>query len=158
MTALLINFHMWEVNNSNTRWTDTSTRPPMKISCYPPLRTMLWVLCIISMSVFYTICGCIVEERIALIHIRSTLEKRYTVPASWKQSDNCCSWERIRCNNSTRALDLNFSKMTVNSTTGGGCWNLNMTIFSAFHELQLLDLSYNQACLQSFDGNLLLSM
>ncbi|KAG0523925.1 hypothetical protein BDA96_07G165100 [Sorghum bicolor] len=115
---------------------------------------MLWVLYIISMSMFYfyMICGCIVEERIALIHIRSTLEKRYTVPISWKQSDNCCSWERVRCNNSTRVLDLNFSKIKVNSTTRGECWNLNMAIFSAFHELQLLDLSYNQACLQSFDG------
>jgi hypothetical protein len=138
----------------------TSTRPIMKICCCPPLRTMLWVLYIISMSMFYfyMICGCIVEERIALIHIRSTLEKRYTVPISWKQSDNCCSWERVRCNNSTRVLDLNFSKIKVNSTTRGECWNLNMAIFSAFHELQLLDLSYNQACLQSFDGNLLLSI
>jgi len=36
----------------------------------------------------------------------------------------------------------------------GGCsnWNLSLTIFSSFHELQLLDLSSNFACFQDFDG------
>lgn len=107
----------------------------MKISCYPPLlRTMLWVLHIILMSPM--ICGSIVEETTALIHIRSTLEGRYSVPASWKQSDDCCSWERVRCNNGRRVVDLNLSDLRLNSTTGGGCWNLNLAIFSAFHELQ----------------------
>lgn len=121
----------------------------------PLLRTMLWVLHIILMSPM--ICGSIVEETTALIHIRSTLEGRYSVPASWKQSDDCCSWERVRCNNGRRVVDLNLSDLRLKySTTGGGCWNLNLAIFSAFHELQQLDLSYNQACLQSFDGNLLL--
>jgi hypothetical protein len=121
----------------------------LKIICYPPLlRTMLWVLHIILMSPM--ICGSIVEETTALIHIRSTLKGRYSVRASWKQSDDCCSWERVRCNNGTRVVDLNLSDLRLNSTTGGGCWNLNLAIFSAFHELQQLDLSYNQACLQSF--------
>jgi hypothetical protein len=31
-------------------------------------------------------------------------------------------------------------------------WNLSFNIFSSFHELQLLDLSLNGACLQDFDG------
>ncbi|CAL5092651.1 unnamed protein product [Urochloa decumbens] len=37
---------------------------------------------------------------------------------------------------------------------GGRCWswNLSFTIFSSFHELQLLDLSSNAACFQDFDG------
>lgn len=103
------------------------------------------------MPMFYMICGSIVEETTALIHIRSRLEGRYSVPASWKQSDDCCSWERVRCNNGRRVVDLNLSDLRLKySTTGGGCWNLNLAIFSAFHELQQLDLSYNQACLQSF--------
>jgi hypothetical protein len=44
----------------------------------PLLRTMLWVLHIILMSPM--ICGSIVEETTALIHIRTTLEGRYSVP------------------------------------------------------------------------------
>nr|XP_051228701.1 receptor-like protein 38 [Lolium perenne] len=31
-------------------------------------------------------------------------------------------------------------------------WNMNLTIFSSFPELQLLDFSANFACLQNFDG------
>jgi len=31
-------------------------------------------------------------------------------------------------------------------------WNLNLTIFSSFHELQQLDLFWNSAYLQNFDG------
>jgi hypothetical protein len=31
-------------------------------------------------------------------------------------------------------------------------WNLDMTIFSSFHELQLLDLHWSSASLESFDG------
>ncbi|OEL30883.1 LRR receptor-like serine/threonine-protein kinase GSO2 [Dichanthelium oligosanthes] len=126
---------------------------PMKIRCcYTPSRTMLWVLYMLP-SMFHMACGCIAEERIALRHIQSTLmEARYTVPASWGRSDNCCSWERVRCSNdSTRVLHLNFSSM-ANFTTAGGCWNLSMVIFSAFRELQMLDLSYNFARLEDFDG------
>ena len=126
----------------------------MKIRCcYSPSRSMLWVLYMLP-SMFYMTHGCITEEGIALRHIRSTFNEAHCiVPASWGRGDNFCSWERVRCNNdSTRVLDLNFSNME-NCTTGGGCWNLNKTIFAAFHELQLLDLSYNYACLQDFDGN-----
>ena len=127
---------------------------PMKIRCcYSPSRSMLWVLYMLP-SMFYMTHGCITEERIALRLIQSTFnEAQYIVPASWGRSDNFCSWERVRCNNdSTRVLDLNFSNM-ANHTVGGGCLNLNMAIFAAFHELQMLDLSYNYACLEVFDGN-----
>ena len=124
----------------------------MKIRCcYSPSRSMLWVLYMLLPSMFY---GCITEEGIALRHIRSTFNEAHCiVPASWGRGDNFCSWERVRCNNdSTRVLDLNFSNM-ANHTVGGGCLNLNMAIFAEFHELQMLDLSYNYACLEVFDGN-----
>jgi hypothetical protein len=36
------------------------------------------------------------------------------------------------------------------------CWNLTLTVFSLFRELELLDFSGNYACLQNFDGMYLL--
>jgi hypothetical protein len=110
--------------------------------------------------------GCAIEERIALMRIRSLLvEANSEVPASWGRSGDCCSWERVRCNSSTRVSDLNLYSMYFpqsNSNTEGqatvkiedGCspWNLRLTIFSSFHELQLLDLSSNFACFQDFHG------
>ncbi|CAN6343589.1 unnamed protein product [Urochloa humidicola] len=39
-----------------------------------------------------------------------------------------------------------------NSATSGRSWNVNLTVFSSFHELQLLDLSWNSAYFQSFES------
>jgi len=100
------------------------------------------------------------------MRIRSSLlEANSEVPASWGQSGDCCSWERVRCNNSTRMsvlnLDSMYSPQSNHTTEGqetvkaeGECsnWNLSLTIFSWFHELQLLDLSSNFACFQDFDS------
>ncbi|XP_039802659.1 brassinosteroid LRR receptor kinase BRI1-like [Panicum virgatum] len=65
--------------------------------------------------------------------------------------------ERVRCNKGTRVSGLNLDSLC--QTEG---WNLNLTIFSSFHELQqldlfsnsayLLDLFSNSAYLQNFDG------
>ena len=77
------------------------------MSCYFPLGTMLWVLCVLQFM-FHMAGGCAIEERIALMRIRSSLVEANSeqVLASWGRSDDCCSWERVRCNNSTRMLDL----------------------------------------------------
>uniref|UniRef100_K3Z3Q7 Leucine-rich repeat-containing N-terminal plant-type domain-containing protein n=1 Tax=Setaria italica TaxID=4555 RepID=K3Z3Q7_SETIT len=130
------------------------------------LGTKLWVLSILEFM-FYMAGGCVVEERTALMRIRSSLVEANSSrapPASWGQSDDCCSWERVTCNNSTRvsALDLyeiyviqsNYSTEEDQANFGaeGGCWNLNLTILSSFHELLVLDLSWNSACLRNFDG------
>lgn len=90
--------------------------------------------------------------------IRSSLMTAHSkVPVSWGQGDNCCSWEMVTCNSSTQRisrLDLSFIYLRqAPSSNGAGCnWNLNLTIFSSFHELQLLDLSLNFACLHNLDG------
>ncbi|KAJ1273053.1 hypothetical protein BS78_06G250700 [Paspalum vaginatum] len=119
-------------------------------SCSFQLKTMLWVLCMLQ-SMFYLTCGCVAEERLALMHLRSSLmEVTSDVPDSWGQSHDCCSWERVTCNNHTArvsALEL-FGLHDSESQ----CWNLNLTIFSQFHELEQLDLGDNSACLQNFDG------
>ncbi|KAF8733333.1 hypothetical protein HU200_014937 [Digitaria exilis] len=117
---------------------------------------MLRVLCILQLM-FYMACGCVVEERIALMSIRSLLlEVNSTVPASWGQSDDCCSWERVTCYNSSRVSDLNLDSLyapkDIFEPQASDCWNLSLTIFSSFHELQLLDLENNGACLQNFYG------
>ncbi|CAL4905457.1 unnamed protein product [Urochloa decumbens] len=116
---------------------------------------MLWVLLVLQFM-FPMAPGCVVEERIALMRIRSSLvEANSDVPPSWGRSDDCCSWERVRCNNNTRVSDLNLDVLYIplsNSATSGCSWNMNFTMFSSFHELQLLDFSLNSACFQSFEG------
>ncbi|OEL34055.1 hypothetical protein BAE44_0004927 [Dichanthelium oligosanthes] len=54
------------------------------MSCYLPLGTMLWVLCVLQLM-FYMAFGCVVEERIALMRIRSSLvgANSSKVPESW---------------------------------------------------------------------------
>jgi len=124
------------------------------MSCYFPLGTMLWVLCVLQFM-FHMAGGCAIEERIALMRIRSSLVEANSeqVLASWGRSDDCCSWERVRCNNSTRVSGLNLDSVYVYQTcVRDPCWNLNLTIFSSFHELQQLDLSWNSALLQNFNG------
>jgi len=96
------------------------------------------------------------------MRIRSLLvEANSEVPASWGRSDDCCSWKWVRCNNSTRVSGLNLDSvyhtkdqncLFAMELGGPCCWNLNLTVFSSFHELQQLDFSLNAACLQNFDG------
>ena len=128
------------------------------MSCYFPIGTMLWVLCVLQFM-FHMAGGCAIEERIALMRIRSSLLEANSeqILASWGRGDDCCSWERVRCNNSTRVSGLNLDSVYQRKDhtivpVGGPCWNLNLTIFSSFHELQQLDLFSNSACLQNFDG------
>jgi hypothetical protein len=129
------------------------------MSCYSAMVTMLRILCLLQF-IFYMAVGCHVGERIALMRIRSLLvEANSQVPASWGRGDDCCSWERVGCNNGTRVSDLNLGSLYVpllNSATGGWSWNMNnMTMFSPFHELQLLDLSWSSANFTSFEGTIL---
>lgn len=46
-------------------------------------------------------------------------------------------------------LDLSF---VYAATDGDDHWYLNLTVFSVFHELQYLDLSYNSPCSLSLEG------
>ncbi|KAF8692258.1 hypothetical protein HU200_039863 [Digitaria exilis] len=56
-------------------------------------------------------CGCVVEERTALMRIKSSMTMGPEIfpdapPNSWGRDDNCCSWEGVTCNNSTRVSAL----------------------------------------------------
>ncbi|TKW06935.1 hypothetical protein SEVIR_7G273751v4 [Setaria viridis] len=113
-----------------------------------PFKILFWVLCILQCMPNITF-GCVPEERIALMHTQSSLMKSNSeVPSSWGQSDDCCSWESVTCNDdSTRVSGLHLFGIHE-----GGPWNLNLEIFSQFHELLLLDLSWNMLSgLQNID-------
>ncbi|KAM3390692.1 hypothetical protein ACQJBY_012348 [Aegilops geniculata] len=98
--------------------------------------------------------ACSVEERAVLMDIRSSLKRAHSLvsPDLWGHDDDeCCSWKTVTCNNTTRRvthLDLSF----VYASDAGDRWYLNLSVFSAFHELQSLDLSLNLASSLSFQG------
>ncbi|KAJ1258357.1 hypothetical protein BS78_10G069100 [Paspalum vaginatum] len=122
---------------------------------------LFWhVVCVFMSHVYQMSYGCSVEERAALMEIRSSLERANGMaPCSWGQGDDCCSWERVNCSGSgsTRRVShlylSNLCVSTVPSTHSGICfWSFNTTVFSAFSELQFLDLSSNYPSSLGHDG------
>ncbi|XBI05605.1 hypothetical protein VPH35_133756 [Triticum aestivum] len=107
-------------------------------------------------SMFLSCSGCFMEERAALMDISSWfMGVQYMVPTSWGDGRDCCSWERITCDSSTRRisrLDLFQDIHQYVSDIKDECWNLNLTVFSPFRDLQLLNFSGQQAKLQHFEG------
>ncbi|OEL25852.1 MDIS1-interacting receptor like kinase 1 [Dichanthelium oligosanthes] len=86
------------------------------------------------------------------MEIRSSLDRaNATAPRSWGRGGDSCSWERVNCSgsgSSRRVSHLHLSSLydisTVSSTHGGQLfWRFNTTVFSAFSELQFMDLSRN---------------
>ena len=135
------------------------------MGCYLSWGCLLLVLCVVH-SMLPSSSTCLREERAALMDISSWFMSAHSeVPTSWGHGDDCCSWERITCDNSTRRilrLDLHpiYQQIPIHNSDGStsfepmeaACWNLNLAIFSSFRELHLLDFSANFACLQNFDG------
>uniref|UniRef100_J3M208 Leucine-rich repeat-containing N-terminal plant-type domain-containing protein n=1 Tax=Oryza brachyantha TaxID=4533 RepID=J3M208_ORYBR len=96
------------------------------------------VLCLTHPDM-YMARGCFVEERAALMDIRSSLtSSNGTARRSWGPDGDCCSWERVNCSTSTgRVSHLYFSNLYDSQAF----WSFNTTVFSSFPELQFLDLS-----------------
>lgn len=136
-------------------------RKKKKMACYFPLEIMLCILCMLHPMLYNMACGCIAEERIALMHLRSSLLQAsragHVAVPPWEQSGDCCSWSYVSCDGNGRVsgLRLSASYYLEDPIAGRECWNLSMTVFSPLHELCLLDLSWNSACLQNLDGMLL---
>ena len=90
--------------------------------------------------------GCLEEERIGLLEIKSLIDPdgfslRYWVDSKEDISD-CCEWGRIKCDNTTRrVIELNLFGVRPVKSLGG--WVLNASLFLPFKELQSLDLSLN---------------
>ncbi|KAF7006137.1 hypothetical protein CFC21_021201 [Triticum aestivum] len=124
-----------------------------------PWECLPLVLCVVH-SMLPSSSGCFMEERAALMEISSWfMSANSEVPSSWGHGGDCCSWERITCDNTTRrilGLDLSYlyQEIPIHNSNGStsvepmevACWNLNLT------KLQLLDFSQNFACLHNFDG------
>ncbi|CAK7338551.1 unnamed protein product [Dovyalis caffra] len=93
--------------------------------------------------------GCLEEERIALLQIKTSfyspngLSSQYY---SWGKDANCCNWEGVYCSVTTGrvvTLDLIIKRLED--------WYLNATLFLPFQELNSLDLSGNNilGCVQN---------
>uniref|UniRef100_A0ACD5YYZ3 Uncharacterized protein n=1 Tax=Avena sativa TaxID=4498 RepID=A0ACD5YYZ3_AVESA len=135
------------------------------MGCYLSWVCLFLVLCIVN-SMFLSSSGSFMEERAALKDISSWfMSAKSEVPSSWGHGDDCCLWEGITCHSNTRRIlriDLPSTYQSIRTYRSDGsvsvksmevpCWNLNLTIFSSFRELQLLDFSGNFACLQNFNG------
>ncbi|KAJ6950968.1 receptor-like protein 9b [Populus alba x Populus x berolinensis] len=89
--------------------------------------------------------GCLEEERIALLHLKDSLNyPNGTSLPSWRRAHpNCCEWdrERIFCNSSTgRVTDLYLGSVRNQEL---GDWYLNASLFLPFQQLNALDLGNN---------------
>ncbi|KAB1670879.1 hypothetical protein [Gossypium barbadense] len=105
-----------------------------------------------------TIDACLEHERIALLHLKPFFNSRDELK-SWVEvkGSDCCKWERVECNTTTRRLiqlSLNSSKwedsMGYNTNNRNlNAWYLNTSMFLPFEELKSLYLSGN-----AISGNL----
>ncbi|XBJ05351.1 hypothetical protein VPH35_024153 [Triticum aestivum] len=119
-----------------------------------PWGSLSLVTFLLLQSMVHLSSACSVEERAVLMDIRSSLRRAHSLvsPDLWGHDDDeCCSWKTVTCNNTTQQvthLDLSL----VYASDVGDRWYLNLSVFSAFHELQSLDLSLNFPCSLSFEG------
>lgn len=128
-----------------------------QMRCYFSQGSLSGVLLCILLSIFCISYGCFEDERISLLDIRVSLSGTTAdfagMPASWLRSDDCCLWEGVVCNNSTRRIShLNLSSLNGLYAPDQCQMHLNSTAFSAFSDLQFLDFSMNYATFQSWDG------
>ncbi|KAH7859428.1 hypothetical protein Vadar_001045 [Vaccinium darrowii] len=126
------------------------------------LMRLFWVL-VITLAVENGCNGCWEKERIALLQLKDSINfPNGTSLPSWEEDDylDCCQWERVTCNSSTRRV----IKLSLNATTDWlnqiqsrsrdltwSPWYLNASILLPFESLQSLDLSENG--LYGFAGN-----
>ncbi|GLT29968.1 hypothetical protein SLA2020_047960 [Shorea laevis] len=84
-------------------------------------------------------CGCLEEERIALLNIKHSIPPPTGyVLASWGGHDDCCQWVGIECNITTKRV----FQLSLNYTRGWDVkgWYLNFSLFSPLEELKSLFL------------------
>ncbi|TYI91958.1 hypothetical protein E1A91_D02G031900v1 [Gossypium mustelinum] len=102
--------------------------------------------------------ACLEHERIALLHLKPFFNYQNQLQ-SWVEvkGSDCCKWERVECNTTTRRLiqlSLNSSKwedsMGYNTNNRNlNAWYLNTSMFLPFEELKSLYLRGN-----AISGNL----
>ncbi|XP_071724434.1 uncharacterized protein [Rutidosis leptorrhynchoides] len=84
--------------------------------------------------------ACLENERIALLKLQPFFDNPYRL--NWEEStehnSNCCQWEGVVCDNSTK----NVIKLYLSSASVAE-WYVNFTLFLPFRKLQFLSLSEN---------------
>ncbi|GLU18826.1 hypothetical protein SLE2022_351030 [Rubroshorea leprosula] len=87
-------------------------------------------------------CGCLEEERIALLNLKHSIPPFIgNVLASWRRPGDCCTWVGIECNITTKRV----VKLSLNNSRGWDSegWYLNSSLFLPFEELKSLFLWNN---------------
>ena len=91
--------------------------------------------------------GCLEEERIALLQIKTSFGENpnhiSSSLLSWGKDALCCSWEGVTCSNSTTTRRVVEIHLYYTRDWSMGDWYLNASIFLPFQELKVLDLGGN---------------
>ncbi|TYH82232.1 hypothetical protein ES332_D02G044900v1 [Gossypium tomentosum] len=113
---------------------------------------MAVMLLVLERCSWYTTDACLEHERIALLHLKPFFNYRNQLQ-SWVEvkGSDCCKWERVECNTTTRRLiqlSLNSTKWEDNmeyvmDNRNLNAWYLNASMFLPFEELKRLYLSGN---------------
>ena len=82
------------------------------------------------------ISGCWDEERVALLQLKHFFNRLQDwVEGDQHNNSDCCQWGAVSCNESTgRVIEL-YRELRE--------WYLNASLFSAFEQLEALNLSWN---------------
>ena len=86
--------------------------------------------------------GCRNNEREALL----SLGAQFDPPLPWVEGTDCCQWEGVECNSTTRRvaeLDLSATERELSVAYRYKYWYLNYTDFLVFEDLKSLNLSFN---------------
>ncbi|KAL1111090.1 hypothetical protein V6Z11_D02G033800 [Gossypium hirsutum] len=113
---------------------------------------MAVMLLVLERCSWCTTDACLEHERIALLHLKPFFNYGNQLQ-SWVEvkGSDCCKWERVECNTTTRRLiqlSLNSTKWEDNmeyvmDNRNLNAWYLNASMFLPFEELKRLYLSGN---------------
>ncbi|KAJ6857673.1 receptor-like protein 15 isoform X3 [Populus alba x Populus x berolinensis] len=124
----------------------TNIDPTFPLGLYSDIKmlTVLLLILMLSLQAWHPL-GCLEEERIALFHLKHSLNyPNGTSLPSWRIADaNCCEWGGIFCNSSTgRVTELYL--VGVRDQEQLGDWYFNASLFLPFQQLNALYLDNNR--------------
>ncbi|KAJ0017405.1 hypothetical protein Pint_10207 [Pistacia integerrima] len=109
------------------------------------IKLSFWVVLVLVQTSRFN--SCLENERIGLLDLKSFTQSE-KILVSWvdDKMSNCCDWERVQCNATTRRvikLFLHDTMLFSQYYSPNGLLTLNLSLFHPFEELESLDLSYN---------------
>ncbi|XP_044464359.1 receptor-like protein 15 [Mangifera indica] len=113
----------------------------MELKC---VRVWLILMLMFISSKRLRVKGCLKQEKSALLQLKHFFNNPYSIQ-DWvegdKDSSDCCQWKGIECNNTTGRVTSLYLDYARNQEFEE--WNLNVSLFSPFQELEILYLSDN---------------